>query len=349
MKLSIVVPVYNMASDNKLRYCMDSLLSQTMTDYEIIAVDDASTDNSLDLLREYEKNYPGRVRVIASPRNRHQGGARNLGIRAAQGYYIGLMDSDDWAAPDMYEKLVRKAEETEADAVGCDYSLVHRHTMEIGPVTHVNTPEQTGILTAEKKRLIFLQPGSMVVKIYRRSIIVDNDLWFPEDVFYEDNCMAPLWLYFCTRFERVDEPLYYYYQHDSSTVHSISLERCRDRMATMELLIQHSKTFGFYEQYLPELEFKFTELYFVNTLFTCMVGRIKGKYRFVRELWRGLKEYFPDFDKNVYYRTRIHEENQKFIRLLSKSQFLFFAYYYALRTYRQLRRKAEGRKNYGKE
>ena len=66
MKLSIIVPVYNMAADNKLRFCLDSLVHQTIADYEIIAVDDASTDESLEILREYESNYPWKFKVVQS-------------------------------------------------------------------------------------------------------------------------------------------------------------------------------------------------------------------------------------------------------------------------------------------
>ena len=58
MKLSIIVPVYNMASDHKLEYCLDSLVNQTVEDYEIIAVDDCSTDNSMEILKEYERRFP---------------------------------------------------------------------------------------------------------------------------------------------------------------------------------------------------------------------------------------------------------------------------------------------------
>ena len=80
MRLSVIVPVYNMEADGKLAYCMDSLVNQTISDYEIIAVDDASTDGSLSVLREYEKNYPGKVKVLALQENHRQGGAR---IRAS--------------------------------------------------------------------------------------------------------------------------------------------------------------------------------------------------------------------------------------------------------------------------
>ena len=65
MKLSIIVPVYNMVANNKLAYCLDSLVNQTITDYEVIAVDDASTDNSLEVLRQYEKKYPNILKVLA--------------------------------------------------------------------------------------------------------------------------------------------------------------------------------------------------------------------------------------------------------------------------------------------
>ena len=146
MKLSIIVPVYNMAAGNKLRFCLDSLVNQTIADYEIIAVDDASTDESLDILKEYEARYPWKFRAIQLYENRRQGGARNMGLEAARGTWVGFVDSDDWVAYDMYEKLVRKAEETGADVVGCDYNMTSVQSMQIGKVVPNNTMDQTGIL-----------------------------------------------------------------------------------------------------------------------------------------------------------------------------------------------------------
>lgn len=257
MKLSIVVPVYNMAADGKLEFCIRSLLGQTLTQknipYEVIAVDDASTDNSLQVLKKLSEE-DSRLKVIASPENHRQGGARNRGIKEACGEFIGMMDSDDWAAPDMFEKLLNKAEETKADIVGCDYQLVGEHSFAPGKRVQNNTPEQTGVLTPEKRKLLILQPGSMVVKIYRRDMITEHALWFPEDIFYEDNCMSSLWLLHGKQFERVDEPLYYYYQHEASTVHYISRQKCLDRVAAMELLLKKSKEYGFYEEFREEFD-----------------------------------------------------------------------------------------------
>ncbi|MCD7739621.1 MAG: glycosyltransferase [Lachnospiraceae bacterium] len=85
MKLSIIVPVYNMAADQKLEYCLDSLVNQTLEDYEIIAVDDASADESLRILQQYEREYPQKVRVLALKENHRQGGAKNAGLKLARG------------------------------------------------------------------------------------------------------------------------------------------------------------------------------------------------------------------------------------------------------------------------
>ena len=105
MKLSVIVPVFNMAADGKLNYCLDSLVNQTVPDYEIIAVDDCSTDNSLGILRRYEANYPDKFKVIASPVNKKQGGAKNLGLEIARGEWIGFIDSDDWIEKSFLENI----------------------------------------------------------------------------------------------------------------------------------------------------------------------------------------------------------------------------------------------------
>ena len=118
-KLSIIVPVYNMAAEGKLNYCLDSLVGQTIRgvhDYEILCVDDASTDGSLEILLDYQKRYPELICVIPNAVNLRQGGAKNVGLKNAEGEWIGFIDSDDWVSPDYYEKLLKKAEETAAPA-----------------------------------------------------------------------------------------------------------------------------------------------------------------------------------------------------------------------------------------
>nr|WP_318685322.1 glycosyltransferase [uncultured Acetatifactor sp.] len=339
MKLSVIVPVYNMAGDGKLEYCMNSLINQTIEDYEIIAVDDASTDASAAVLRAYERRYPGLIRVICHPVNKRQGGAKNTGLKAASGEWIGFVDSDDWVARDFYEKLLKKALDTGADMVGCNYSLVREHTMATGRIVCNNPPDQTGILDPEKHRKLLLRSGSMVIKIYRRSVIKEHGLCFPEGIFYEDNCAGPLWSLYFTHFEKVEEPLYYYYQHQTSTVHHITEEKCRDRMKAAALFYEECKKRELLEEYGPEIEYRFTELYYAITLFSYLSGVEKPKLSFVKELRRGLLERFPEFEKNTYYLEMTGKEEQEMIALQGRSNAAFFLYYRLKQYVRRLRKK----------
>jgi len=343
MKLSVIVPFYNMAADGKLKYCMDSLLAQTFHDMEILAVDDCSPDGTYALLQKYEARYPGRVRALQTKENRRQGGARNLGLEHAGGEWIGFMDGDDWAAPDMYEKLLGRAEESGADVVGCDLHETHEHSMRVGRIVNANTMDQTGLLDKEKYKKLMLNPCSMVIKIYKREVIEKYHLRFPEGIFYEDNCAGPVWMLHFTHFEKVEEPLYYYYQDAVSTTHAISEAKCRDRMTAGVLLVEQCRAYGFYEPYRAELEFAFAKLYYVNTLFTYVIGVRRCRVGFLRELRDGILREFPDFQSNPYFRETYDAEQKRLIRLHMRSSALFLAYYRALSGWRWVRKHLAGR------
>ena len=107
MEISVIVPVYN--TEKFLRRCLDSLINQTFKDLEIICVNDGSADGSGDILKEYSG-----IRVI-NQENRGLSGARNTGIQAARGRFIGFVDSDDWVDLDFFEKLYEAAVKNNAD------------------------------------------------------------------------------------------------------------------------------------------------------------------------------------------------------------------------------------------
>ena len=115
-KVSVIVPVYN--SEAFLPECIASLRAQTLKEMEFIFVCDGSPDGSLSLLREAEKE-DARVRVIAFGENRGVSAARNAGLDAATGEYIGFCDGDDWVLPEMYETLYRAAVSHDADISFC--------------------------------------------------------------------------------------------------------------------------------------------------------------------------------------------------------------------------------------
>ena len=121
LKVSIIVPVYN--SERYLRDCLESLLNQTLTELEIILVDDASTDKSFEIMAEYKSQYP-KIKIFKSEQNKGQGASRNIGMSLVTGEYIGFLDSDDYVAPTMYENLYNSAKENNADIVTTRLTLV---------------------------------------------------------------------------------------------------------------------------------------------------------------------------------------------------------------------------------
>ena len=104
--ISVIVPVYNMAADGKLNFCLDSLINQTVTDYEIIAVDDCSTDNSVEVIQGFVDKDP-RIKLIQLTENSGAAVARNKAIEAAAGRFIAFLDSDDLWMPNKLEKQVQ--------------------------------------------------------------------------------------------------------------------------------------------------------------------------------------------------------------------------------------------------
>jgi len=117
-RVSIIVPIYNM--ENYLNRCLDSLLIQSLKEIEIIAVNDGSTDSTLPILNEYiRKDY--RIKII-NTNNMRVSSARNEGIKAATGDFIGFVDPDDWVEPKMYETMYNTAIKDKIDIVMCTYT-----------------------------------------------------------------------------------------------------------------------------------------------------------------------------------------------------------------------------------
>ena len=120
-KVSIVVPVCN--AEQYLKQCLDSILGQTLQDIEIICVNDGSKDNSGAMLDAYAQR-DDRVRVLHKE-NTGYGNSMNRGLDMARGEYIGIVESDDWVEPDMFEKLYQAAKAAKADVVKSNFFLFY--------------------------------------------------------------------------------------------------------------------------------------------------------------------------------------------------------------------------------
>lgn len=187
--ISLIVPIYNM--ERYLSRCMDSLLGQTCREFEIILVDDGSTDSSGELCDGYAARYPGLVRVIHKP-NGGPSSARNAGMDAARGEFVIFPDPDDWAEPDYVESLFSLQRQHDADMVCVGHYIDTGETSKPAggngmPILMEGTQAQRGLL---------LPPGLHGFswgKLYRLDLIRKHSLRFREELFIAED----LWFAYC--------------------------------------------------------------------------------------------------------------------------------------------------------
>lgn len=215
VKVSVLVAVYN--ASGYLRQCLDSLLGQTLADLQIICIDDASSDNSLDIIKEYA-DADGRIEVVSLSENHGQAYARNKGLEIAKGNYICFVDSDDWIAPDCLQQAVDCFEQH--PLTGCvlfDTVYVYPDRQEAYPMPAFDV--MTGQAAFEAS-LTWAIHGVYIVKadIHKR---------FPYDCSaraYSDDNTTRLH-YLASNEVRTCKGQYFYRQHEESVTHKPSIRR----------------------------------------------------------------------------------------------------------------------------
>lgn len=184
MRLSVIVPVYNV--ERFLRQCLDSVLNQTVEDFEVICIDDGSTDSSPSILREYEEKHAN-LRVIRQE-NHGLGYARNVGLEQATGTYVAFVDSDDFVAPEMFANMIAAMEQTSAEVAISNPYLYDHNTRGITPYRDMLQFYRLSLLGGFSPREhpdVFSFLGAWD-KVYQRSFLMKNNIRFPVHRIYED-------------------------------------------------------------------------------------------------------------------------------------------------------------------
>lgn len=221
-KVTVLVAVYNTA--RFLPECLGSLLGQTLQDFQVVCIDDGSTDGSLQLLRQYAARDP-RIEVIALPENHGQAYARNQGLRTARGEYVCFLDSDDWLSPDALQQAVAVFEaHSDTDCVLFQVDIMH------SPVERYPLPP-FDVLTGKEAFCLSLNWQIHGVYMVRTAL----HQRFP----YDDTCRSysddntTRLHYVNAREVRQCQGIYYYRQHEASTSHAVSVRQF-DRLQANE-------------------------------------------------------------------------------------------------------------------
>lgn len=213
-KISVIVPVYNV--EKYLSRCLDSLLSQTYEDFEVLLIDDHSPDNSLEICNQYAKK-DARIRVLRTEKNGGASVARNVGLNASKGQYISFVDSDDYLEPNYFELLLKNLEQTDADICQCSYREV------VGEVVGEKVDAEFVDTYTGEQALSFMYGVNTNIfnfllwnKLYKKETI--GDLRFIEGLRCEDAIFISQVMVNAKRITVFSDQLYYYYRHSDSVM-----------------------------------------------------------------------------------------------------------------------------------
>ena len=245
--ISVIIPVYN--TGKYLKRCIDSITCQTYKDLDIIIVDDGSLTETADICDTIAAS-DSRIRVFHK-QNEGVSVARNYGLSHAQGEYIGFVDSDDWIAPTMFERLLSQIIQHDADIVYCDALTVWDNGKEELD-TFINIPHSQGIgRNTITPSMLFEMAGSVCRGLYRREVL--DGVQFPVGLkFSEDRYFNLQALSKCDSIYYLKEAFYYRYMRAGSCVNSFHADAVQVACKGFDLMAEYVDTHwgkDFYDEY----------------------------------------------------------------------------------------------------
>lgn len=212
--ISIIIPVHN--GEKYVKKCIESVLNNTYKDLEVIIVENASSDRTLDICNEYSK-CDSRIKVI-STKEKGLSHARNVGLKYACGEYIAFVDADDYVSPYLYEKMITCMEKNNADLVFCDYMIGENKEYKFD----INeTVKERSFTVDEYLHNVYLKAAQQYTvvwnKLFKRQLM--KGIKFDEEIkYFEDRLFVIQYVSSVFQIYFIDFPLYYYYRGNESSI-----------------------------------------------------------------------------------------------------------------------------------
>lgn len=310
LKVSIIIPVYNV--EKYLDKCLQSLLSQTFSNIELIVVNDGTKDQSQLIIDKYKAAYPQKIHSYIKA-NGGLSDARNYGLQYATGDYISFIDSDDYVEPDLIAELLKASNEGQKKIVACGY--------------YKDWDQKREIIIDNKHNTIqsYLKEGLVVAwnKIYKREWLIKTGIIFPKGLLYEDIeffCKLLTEVKNINEISWVQKPLIHYIQRGDSISYSET-----NRIHEIQVIIKN--VYDFYKNhkvsndYFEALEYKFVKALFGSYF----IKYLSIKDRKLRQVelqnnWLFIKTTFPEYKNNKF----IHKCNSlTCLYLMSMNKFTY--------------------------
>lgn len=295
-KYSIVTPLYN--SFNLMDRYLKSFEEQTYKNFEIIIVDDCSTDDSYFKIREYAEKSQLKISVYQTEKNAGPGNARNIGMDAAKGEWLTFVDNDDWVDSKLLEKIEKVLKEYEVNCIIYDYFLQKENDKK---VAHSMYFGKTGPLSISN--CMIYARNHAVCKFYKLADCRESEVRYPELKRCEDVAFSCRAIEACGKAYYLKEPLYYYVQRSSS----LSNNKYLDESEMIKAFYILEKTIG--KKYPEELKEKsVVDLLYGVVLMMCKAGKSNRK----------ISEYISNYNRKYE-----GWENSKIINHIGKSKKIF--------------------------
>lgn len=308
-KISVIIPVFN--SSLCLDHCLSTVINQTLEDIEIILIDDGSTDNSLNIIKNYAKKY-NNIKYT-SKKNEGQAIARNIGIQMASGEFITFIDSDDYVELNMLEKLYNIAKSENSDIVLCNY---------VEEYSNKNIEKKSLYIEADNiNKSYILCVAGPCSKIINSDIFKKNDIKFLEGNIYEDLAIIPTLALYSNKISYCNEILYHYVIRQNSTMNQTKYnQKLESIFNVMDYLYTNFKDKGYDE----ELEFLY-----INHLLYAGCGRFlkyKNTNNMILKINEIMNSKFPNCMENKYFKTQNKVYKLTCKIFASNNQFLITLY-----------------------
>ena len=298
-KISVVIPVYKV--EDYIAECLDSIIKQTIgiENIEVLAVDNASPDNSISIIKKYQEKYPHNIKILTITENNGPGPARNLGVENATAPYLTFVDSDDIIAKNAFEVCLNKFQEEQADLVIYKAEIFNEEGI-VPTNLDVYSKNRTITDLYQYPELIFYT--NVWNKIYPQKLY--PYLKFPESILYDDNVASASVVTKSKKIIITTDTVYYHRRHDLATTQTITAKNSLDLIASIQPALNLIKDTPQYEKLLRifALKILYSAINFmINDIETIedieKVYKQLKKYpqKFTKQTFEDFKEYFPNY------------------------------------------------------
>lgn len=292
-EISVIVPVYNV--EKYLEKCLDSLKNQKFASYEVILVDDGSTDSSRRIAERYADSCE-EIFVLVCQENKGLSEARNTGMKHANGKYICFVDSDDYVEECYLQELYQCMEGQKADLVFCAFRSVDEKGNTIRNVFESSFISETTYTLKQRKDLLLTQNAAWN-KLYKRDIIIENGLQFTPGAWYEDLRFVKKYMLFASKFSYCDKVLYNYLIRQGSIMNSMGSKRNVEIIDAIDEVVQFYQEREILEEFYDEIEFLAIDHIYVSTLVRLIRSEDREQFAVIK---KAFEERFPHHEKNKY-------------------------------------------------